>query len=72
MVHEKKKPFKCDICDYSCSQKGNMKKHAESVHERKKSFKCDICDYSCSQKGTMKKHEKRHLNVITAVFPSQK
>ena len=23
-IHEGKKPFKCDICDYRCSQKGDM------------------------------------------------
>ena len=54
--YEGKKPFKCDICDYSFSQKGNMKSHVASVHEGKKSFKCDIWDYSCSLKGHMISH----------------
>ena len=31
-VHEEKKPFKCDICDCSCSQKSDMNRH---VHEEK-------------------------------------
>ena len=35
-VHEGKKPFNCDICDFSCSQKSNMKIHIESVHEGEK------------------------------------
>ena len=30
-VHEGKKPFKCDICDYSCSQKGHMKTHVATA-----------------------------------------
>ena len=34
-VHGGKKPFKCDICDLRCSQKGNMKTHVASVHEEK-------------------------------------
>ena len=55
-IHEGKKPFKCDICDHSCSHKGNMKTHVASVHKVKKSFKCDICGYSCSQKGNMNSH----------------
>ena len=33
MVHEEKKPFKCDICDYRCSQKSTIKTHVASVHE---------------------------------------
>ena len=36
-VHDRRKPFKSDICDYICSQKGTM-----NTHEEKKLFKCDI------------------------------
>ena len=32
MVHEGKKTFKCDFCDYSCSQKNVIKSHVASVH----------------------------------------
>ena len=45
-VHEKKKPFKCEFCDYKFSRKGDMNKHIVSVHEKKKLFKCEICDYN--------------------------
>ena len=37
-VHEGVKPFKCDICQYSCSEKDSMKKHVASVHEEKKAI----------------------------------
>ena len=44
-AHEVKKPFKCEVCDYSYSQKGELKKHVvpvhESVHEGKKTFLCE-------------------------------
>ena len=51
-VHEKKKPFKCDICEYSCSQMSRLNLDLELVHGEKKLFKCDICDYSFFQKCT--------------------
>ena len=61
-VHEGKKPFKCDICDYNFSQKGDMKRHVESVHERKNPFKCDICNYCCFLKPQMvKMHEMNNI-----------
>ena len=50
------KIYKCPICNYSCSKKGNLKQHVESVHENKKSHKCPICDYSCAQKANLKRH----------------
>jgi hypothetical protein len=31
-VHKKKKPFKCEICDYRGSQKNDLKKHLKSAH----------------------------------------
>ena len=50
------KPFKCDICDYICSFKSNLKRHIDSVHGNKEPCKCDICGYSYFQKGDLKKH----------------
>ena len=57
-IHEEqgKKAFKCDICDQSFSQKGNLTKHTASVHDSKKSFKCDICDHNFSEKANLKIH----------------
>ena len=39
-IHENRKAFKCEICDYSCFLKGNMKRHMVTIHEEKKAFKC--------------------------------
>ena len=41
-VHEKKKPFECEICDYSCSKKSNMTRHVVSIHEKQELLKCEI------------------------------
>ena len=50
------KPFICNICDASFSEKGNINLHVESVHEGKKLFKCNDCDEVFSPKGNLKKH----------------
>ena len=52
-VHEQRKPFKCDICDYKCSKKSKMNHHVASVHGGKKPIKCNICDANFSQNGNM-------------------
>ena len=44
-VHEEKKPFKWDICEYMFVPK-NVKcviLRIESVHKKNKHFKCQIC-----------------------------
>jgi uncharacterized Zn-finger protein len=42
-VHEGKKPFRCDICEYRSSEKSNMNRHIKSVHEGKKNLKFEYC-----------------------------
>ena len=49
-VHEKKKPYKCEICDANFTEKQGMVSHTQSVHEGIKPFKCDICDATFTQK----------------------
>ena len=67
-VHEKKKPFKCDICDYSFSQKSDLKKHHESVHEGKRPFKCEICEKTFNRKTNMA----THVAKVHGMNPSSK
>ena len=59
MLHlfmKEKRPFKCDICEYSCPGKSHLKQHIASIHEGKKAFKCNLCNYSFSQKGHLNRH----------------
>ena len=56
-----KNTFKCDICDYSYSEKRDMNRHIASVHEGQKPFNCDICEYKCSLNQQLKQHvTKKH------------
>ena len=73
-VHEGKKPFNCELCNYSCSENSRMKKHIASAHEGKKPFKCDFCNYNCSQNSNLKVHirlvhggEKTH-SALTFIY----
>ena len=50
------KPFKCNVCDKSFSQKGSMSTHMASIHEGKKVFKCKVCEKTFSQKSIMIRH----------------
>ena len=41
-VHDEKKNMKCDFCDYTCFQLGNLKRHVASIHDGNKEFHCDF------------------------------
>ena len=48
-VHERKRVFKCNICDKSFTQ-NCVRNHIAMVHEKVKPFKCDVCDLTFSIK----------------------
>ncbi|CAB0043998.1 unnamed protein product [Trichogramma brassicae] len=39
-VHNRNKPFECDVCHQSYSRKENLKGHIKAVHLRSKPFEC--------------------------------
>ncbi len=62
MVHENKKKYKCDLCEYSAFEHRNLRRHIECVHEKIKPHKCRICEISFYLEG----HLKKHLQIIHA------
>ena len=45
--------FTCNICNYSASLKGVLKKHISEVHNNEKPFKCSLCCHSALQKHSL-------------------
>ena len=51
-----KRNFKCDPCNKTFSQIGNLNLHIETVHENTRNHQCQSCNYTCSTKSVLKKH----------------
>ena len=80
LVHEKEKLFKCDICDYSCSERSTLNIHVASFHEKKKPFDLnkkishviDLKNDKRNQKpGDSSAKEERDNNLNTCVDVEQ-
>ena len=55
-VHEKKKGFKCSLCEYTSIRRYEMKMHNSTVHEGKKLYKCPHCGDSFKNRHGLKSH----------------
>ena len=75
-IHEDEKPYKCAICDYKCSEKGNSFVEVDnftcqitSAHEKKKSFKCSICHYKSFHEESLSLHNTTiHREKVIQLF----
>ena len=54
-VHDKKKPFKCSVCDSRFAKKRQFNGHM-STHNFDRKFKCEICGYRFKQVHHLKDH----------------
>lgn len=53
------RPFTCDICHLSFTQKGNLSRHKQ-IHTPHKPFKCDLCNYASRRKDALINHRSTH------------
>ena len=58
MVHEKLRPWTCEECNKSFSDRRDLIAHEDSIHKGLKPFDCPYCDYKCARKKNMYVHIK--------------
>jgi uncharacterized C2H2 Zn-finger protein len=56
---EQKKPYTCDLCDYSTGYSIDFKRH-ERTHTGEKPYKCDQCDKAFNDSGNLNMHKRTH------------
>lgn len=64
------RPFHCNQCGASFTQKGNLLRHIK-LHSGEKPFKCPFCSYACRRRDALTGHLRTHSGEpASASFPS--
>ncbi|XP_075895882.1 zinc finger protein Helios isoform X3 [Nelusetta ayraudi] len=53
------RPFQCNQCGVSFTQKGNLLRHIK-LHTGEKPFKCPFCSYACRRRDALAGHLRTH------------
>jgi len=62
-IHHEKRPFKCNLCDYSTVTISDLNKH-KKFHSLEKPHKCEKCSFAAYAKHTIKRHHRKvHENL---------
>lgn len=62
-IHEKKKKFKCSICEAGFVTK-NEKNNHETIHSKEPEIVCPICEAHFSQPTALSKHVNRRKHKL--------
>merc|ERR1712150_223184 len=52
------KSMSCDQCEYTTSDKSNLRRHIKTKHATIKEFNCNDCDYATNRKDNLLTHLK--------------
>ncbi|KAI6065333.1 hypothetical protein LUU34_01155900 [Aix galericulata] len=56
------RPFHCNQCGASFTQKGNLLRHIK-LHSGEKPFKCPFCSYACRRRDALTGHLRTHSGL---------
>lgn len=58
------RPFQCNQCGVSFTQKGNLLRHIK-LHTGEKPFKCPFCSYACRRRDALAGHLRTHAGMCS-------
>lgn len=67
IVHQGKKPYKCDQCDRSFSKKSHLERHAY-VHSKDKPLHCLVCGKGFTTGQQLRRHEITHTKSFRCPY----